>query len=147
MNVATHRADNSVNGVTCSDFRICGQLPMIGFFQPRQLLHTLSGSELQLHNESSSKWSESSKLNLSISSLFHSLAAFAPPPPPAAAAAALLACSVLFREPRADGWSALSLSDLFASLNLFVLLPPTFSLVPFLKLFQGNTKHELVYVL
>lgn len=45
-----------------------------GFFQPRQLLQTLSGSELQLHNESSSNRSESSKLNRSHSSL---LAAFA----------------------------------------------------------------------
>uniref|UniRef100_A0A182NC37 Uncharacterized protein n=1 Tax=Anopheles dirus TaxID=7168 RepID=A0A182NC37_9DIPT len=41
-----------------------------GFFQPRQLLHTLSGSELQLHSESSSNRSESSKLNRSISSAF-----------------------------------------------------------------------------
>lgn len=48
------------------------KLPLlIGRFQPRQLLHKLSGSELQLHNESSSKRSESSKLKRSHSS-FHS---------------------------------------------------------------------------
>lgn len=45
---------------------------IVGRFQPRQLLHKLSGSELQLHNESSSKRSESSKLNRSHSSAFHS---------------------------------------------------------------------------
>lgn len=44
----------------------------IGRFHPRQLLHKLSGSELQLHNESSSKRSESSKLNRSHSSALHS---------------------------------------------------------------------------
>lgn len=44
-----------------------------GRFQPRQLLHKLSGSELQLHNESSSNRSESSKVNRSHSS-FHSCA-------------------------------------------------------------------------
>lgn len=33
-----------------------------GFFQPRQLLHILSGSELHVQIESSSKRSESSKL-------------------------------------------------------------------------------------
>lgn len=45
----------------------------MGRFQPRQLLHKLSGSELQLHNESSSNRSESSKVNRSHSS-FHSCA-------------------------------------------------------------------------
>lgn len=44
---------------------------VMGRFQPRQLLHKLSGSELQLHNESSSNRSESSKVNRSHSS-FHS---------------------------------------------------------------------------
>lgn len=43
----------------------------LGLFHPRQLLHRLSGSELQLHRESSSNLSESSKLNRSHSSLFH----------------------------------------------------------------------------
>lgn len=47
---------------------------VMGRFQPRQLLHRLSGSELQLHNESSSNRSESSKVNRSHSS-FHSCAA------------------------------------------------------------------------
>lgn len=48
------------------------KLPLVvGRFQPLQLLHKLSGSELQLHSESSSKRSESSKLNRSHSS-FHS---------------------------------------------------------------------------
>lgn len=44
----------------------------VGRFHPRQLLHKLSCSELQLHNESSSNLSESSKLNRSHSSAFHS---------------------------------------------------------------------------
>jgi len=68
-------------------------LPAAGFFQPRQLLHSDSGSELQLHRESSSKRMESSELKRSISSGFHSLAAApAPsrpaPPPPAPSAPA-----------------------------------------------------------
>lgn len=42
----------------------------IGRFHPRQLLHRLSGSELQLHSESSSNRSESSKVYRSSS--FHS---------------------------------------------------------------------------
>lgn len=71
-------------------------LPAAGFFQPRQLLHSDSGSELQLQRESSSKRMESSKLKRSISSGFHSLAAApaaslpaapAPAPPPAAPSA------------------------------------------------------------
>lgn len=45
-----------------------------GRFQPRQWLHKLSGSELQLHNESSSNRSESSNVKRSHSS-FHSCAA------------------------------------------------------------------------
>lgn len=60
-------------------------LPVVGFFQPRQLLHSDSASELQLHKESSSKRMESSKLKRSISSGFHSLPPPPPPPPPAAA--------------------------------------------------------------
>ncbi|KAJ3641299.1 hypothetical protein Zmor_027811 [Zophobas morio] len=56
--------------------------PAEGFFHPRQLLHTLSGSELQLHSESSSNRSESSKLNLSPSSHSSIAAATSPPPPP-----------------------------------------------------------------
>lgn len=54
---------------------------VVGFFQPRQLLHILSGSELQVQIESSSKRSESSKLKHS--SLPPSAAAAtttAPPP-------------------------------------------------------------------
>lgn len=47
-------------------------LLVVGRFHPRQLLHKLSGSELQLHKESSSNLSESSKLNRSHSSAFHS---------------------------------------------------------------------------
>lgn len=39
----------------------------ICFFHPRQLLQRLSGSEVQLHKESSSNRSESSKLNRSMS--------------------------------------------------------------------------------
>lgn len=61
-------------------------LPVVGFFQPRQLLHNDSASELQLHKESSSKRMESSKLKRSISSGFHSLPPPPPPPPPPAAA-------------------------------------------------------------
>uniref|UniRef100_A0A182UYV8 Uncharacterized protein n=1 Tax=Anopheles merus TaxID=30066 RepID=A0A182UYV8_ANOME len=49
------------------------------------LLHTLSGSELQLHSESSSNRSESSKLNRSISSAFWFAFWFALLPPPPAA--------------------------------------------------------------
>lgn len=45
---------------------------VVGRFHPRQLLHSDSGSELQLHSESSSNRSESSKLNRSHSSAFHS---------------------------------------------------------------------------
>lgn len=62
-----------------------------GFFHPLQLLQRLSGSELQLHNESSSNLSESSKLNLSPSRSPQSSDAAGtslPPParfPPAAA--------------------------------------------------------------
>jgi hypothetical protein len=39
--------------------------PSVGLFHPRQLLHTDSGSLLQLHSESSSNLSESSNENLS----------------------------------------------------------------------------------
>lgn len=56
--------------------------PAAGFFQPLQLLHTLSGSELQLHRESSSNLSESSKLNLSPSSHSSIAEATSPFPPP-----------------------------------------------------------------
>jgi hypothetical protein len=56
--------------------------PAAGFFQPLQLLQRLSGSELQLQSESSSKRSESSKLNLSPSSHSSIAAATSPPPPP-----------------------------------------------------------------
>lgn len=58
----------------------------IGFFHPLQLLQTLSGSELQLHSESSSKRSESSKLNRSPSSQSSMAGATTSPPPPAAPA-------------------------------------------------------------
>lgn len=55
-----------------------------GFFHPLQLLQRLSGSELQLHNESSSNLSESSKLNLSPSlSPQSSIAVGTSLPPPA----------------------------------------------------------------
>lgn len=58
--------------------------PTGGFFHPLQLLHRLSGSELQLQRESSSKRSESSKLNRSPSSHSSIAAAtsFPPPSPP-----------------------------------------------------------------
>lgn len=66
----------------CKQRISCIELPWIVFFvervpntfwgfgllHPRQLLHRLSGSELQLHKESSSKRSESSKLKWSPSS-------------------------------------------------------------------------------
>uniref|UniRef100_A0A1Y1LRA9 Uncharacterized protein n=1 Tax=Photinus pyralis TaxID=7054 RepID=A0A1Y1LRA9_PHOPY len=54
----------------------------MGFFHPLQLLQTLSGSELQLHKESSSKRSESSKLKRSTSSQSSIAAATSPPPSP-----------------------------------------------------------------
>lgn len=64
-----------------------GAEPAVGLFQPRQLLHRLSGSELQLHKESSSKRSESSKLKRPPSSQSRiapssSTAATVPPPAP-----------------------------------------------------------------
>lgn len=58
----------------------------VGFLQPRQLLHMLSGSELHVQMESSSKRSESSKLKWSHSSP-------APPPPLAATATAAAAAT------------------------------------------------------
>lgn len=60
----------------------------VGFLQPRQLLHILSGSELQVQMESSSKRSESSKLKWS-----HSSPAPPPPPPPPATATAAAAAT------------------------------------------------------
>lgn len=53
-----------------------------GFFQPLQLLHKLSGSELQLHKESSSNLSESSKLKRPPSSQSRIAPSSSPPPPP-----------------------------------------------------------------
>lgn len=108
-----------------------------GFFQPRQLLHNDSGSELQLQRESSSKRSESSKLKRSISSGFHSAApapAAAPcsPAPPAtlAAAAAAAATAPLRRDPSAALPPPLPPAAPAAALLPPPPLPPPFPLLP-----------------
>lgn len=95
-------------------------LPVVGFFQPRQLLHNDSASELQLHKESSSKRMESSKLNRSISSGFHSLPP-PPPPPPGAAFASAPAPAAAAPPPAA---AAAAAAALLLLLLLLLLLRP-----------------------
>lgn len=71
-----HHFDSSKQRISCIElpwiFFFVERLPYefggFGRFHPRQLLHRLSGSELQLHRESSSNRSESSKLKWSASS-------------------------------------------------------------------------------
>lgn len=107
---------------------------VVGFFQPRQLLHNDSASELQLQSESSSKRMESSKLNRSISSGFHSLpppplAAFASAPaPPAAAPPAAAALLLLLLRPAATAAApAPAAPPAAASALLLLLLPLRFA--------------------
>lgn len=106
-------------------------VPLVGFFQPRQLLHNDSASELQLQRESSSKRMESSKLKRSISSGFHSLlppppplAAFASAPAPPAAAPPAAAALLLLLRPAAATAAA---PPEAASALLLLLLPLRFA--------------------